>query len=138
MLTDFEKALEVLNSAYKADPMAIHSLMCSLVPCQGKELMEHPEVVVAESNVSPGNYHVTSLGLINGILYSMTGRRVAMNWSDNKDGKGRCELLGFVEYIDQIKPENALPPIVDVDKENKPFAKILQGFPPPPRKGSKE
>jgi hypothetical protein len=100
---DFAKALEVLNTAYQTDPAAIHALVSNSVPCQGVSLRDHPWVVVGDSYAVPGTYTVSSLGLLNGVIHILTGKRIAMAWTDVKDENGRFKFLGFVEYKEPEK-----------------------------------
>ena len=100
---DFAKALEVLNSAYQADPAAIHSMVSNSIPCQGVALRDHPWGVVGDSYAVPGSYTVSTLGLLNGVVHALTGKRVAMSWSDTKDENGRFKFIGFVEYKEPVK-----------------------------------
>jgi len=106
----FERILDCLNSAFVADGSAIHALCCNRVPCNAV-LAEHPTVQVdeplgsaASSRPIPpsrdagsqvhGGFSVGALGLINGVVESATGRRVAVQWSDDAPSR----MLGFVEY----------------------------------------
>jgi hypothetical protein len=88
----FQQALDVMNSAFKADPGAIQLLLCNCVQAN-KALVEHPDILV-------GQYPVDSigmLGVINGIIGNITGKRIASMWSEpNEDG--RCTMIGFCEW----------------------------------------
>jgi hypothetical protein len=99
-----EKIIDSLNSAYKADPGAIHSLICNVVPCNSA-LVDHPNVVVAENQVTK-QYTVGALGLVNGVLSAAGLPLVAIKWSDTKDKDGRYTFLGFCEYTPVLVKAN--------------------------------
>ena len=92
----FDAFLEVLNTAYQADPAAIHALICNRVPCN-EALANHPDVTVSENLVVGEGYVVSMLGVINGICSSLTGKLVAAVFSDEEQPR----LLGFAEYQKQ-------------------------------------
>lgn len=90
---------EVLNMAFKADPNAMHALICNRVPCN-RSLADDPFVQVDESPVLPdGNFQVGALGLVNAVLAANDLPRVAAKFSDEKDSEGRAKFLGFCEYV---------------------------------------
>lgn len=96
------KAVEVMQSAFEADPNAIHALTCMRVPC-GKALVDHPTVLVDRSPVLGRDLaQVGVMGLINGILSAMGQPLVALKFDDEQDEFGRHKLLGFCEY-QQVK-----------------------------------
>ena len=101
-MSDIDKILEVLNSAWKADPQAIHTLVANVVPCKDNGLRDHPWVVVGESFAVPGTYTVSAIGLLNGVIHALTGKRIAHAWSDTKDENGKFTFLGFKEYIEPV------------------------------------
>ena len=89
---------DALNLAFKADPNAIHSLMCNRVPCN-RFLADDQFVQVDGSPVLPdGNFQVGALGLVNAVLAANGLPLVATNFSHEKDIEGRSKLLGFCEY----------------------------------------
>ncbi len=88
-----DEVLEVLNSAFNADPSAIHALVENRVPCNA-ELADHPHIPV-DTNLHSDVVGV--MGMINGILSALSVNRVAAMWSE-PDAHGRCKLLGFVGY----------------------------------------
>lgn len=91
-----DAAIEVLNSAFQADPEAIHALIANRLPCN-QELIDHPDVVVDESRAVPAGYLVGPLGLINGILGRLGAPLVAIAWEDpSGDSPGRCR--GFCRH----------------------------------------
>ena len=90
--------VKVLESAFKADPNAIHALMCNRVPCN-QALADDPYIPVdAVPVLSDGCYQIGALGLLNGILEVNGLPKVAMKFSEEVDAKGRAKLLGFCEY----------------------------------------
>lgn len=84
--------LAVLNSAFAADPAAIHALVANRVPCNSA-LADHPTVVVDSAPIGASNFNLGMLGLLNGVVEVMTGKRVAVQW----DGLPPV-MRGFVEY----------------------------------------
>lgn len=108
MKTDrqFASILHCLNSAYNADPEAIHAVLCSMSPCKGKGLYKHPHVIVNDSRVKKGRYTLSPFGVINGILTAAGLPRVAMKWEVKKGRNGADNttvFVGFVEYKDPSK-----------------------------------
>lgn len=102
--------VECLNSAFAADPNAIHALICSRIPCN-KELADHPHIVVDTAVVLEGCYwQATMLGVINGVLTANGLPRVAVMLSEKTDQEGRSKLMGFVDY----------PPDLEAAKKAKP------------------
>lgn len=100
--SQIEKIVDCLNSAYAADPDAIHALIAfNRIPCNQK-LVDHPDVVVGKNNIT-GGWTVGSLGLLNGALTAAGLPRVAIKWSDIKNEKGIYDFLGFCVY-DPNKP----------------------------------
>ena len=96
-----DNILGCLNSAYKADPGAMHALLCNIAPAN-QNLVDHPHVVV-EMRLK-GLTTVGMLGVINGVLTSMGFTRIATKFSDTKDENGQYEFLGFVRY--EENPQN--------------------------------
>lgn len=92
----FNIFVDVLNSAFNADPAAIHALICNRVPCNEK-LAEHPTVLVHVNDLTePESYAVGLIGIINGICTEITGSKVAVRFSDKEPHK----FLGFSECIE--------------------------------------
>ncbi len=93
-----QKAIDVMNEAFAADPAAIHALLINRVPCN-QALTDHPTIQVDTTLFIAANLHsVGLLGILNGVLEPITGKRIASNWSDVKNADGRHQFLGFVEY----------------------------------------
>lgn len=87
-----EKFVDVLNSAYDADPAAIHALLCNRVPCN-QELADHPSIVVVENKATPDpGYTVGLLGILNGICGALTGRTVSVTLENDVR-----RITGFAE-----------------------------------------
>lgn len=96
--------VRILNEAYDADPAAMHTLICQRVPCN-QTLADHPTVQVASEPVAKTEYFsVGMLGVINGICEPITGKRVAVKFSEPDPTTKRSKILGFVEY----SPNNVL------------------------------
>lgn len=64
--------ISYLNSAFDADPSAIHALFCNRVPANNK-LLEHPTVQVNKSPAGEDNYWLDFLGFVNGLNLSLGG-----------------------------------------------------------------
>lgn len=76
--------VRLLNSAYKADPEAVHALLVNRVPCN-KELSDHPYIQVHRSQTLDDNaYNVGLLGIINGILSFRDRPFIQAKWEDGK------------------------------------------------------
>lgn len=89
----------VLTSACEADPAAMHALICNRVPCN-QTLADHPTIPVDVNLVAAGeSYAVGMLGVINGICEEVTGKRVAVMFSDPPDDEGRRKIVGFTQYL---------------------------------------
>lgn len=98
----FEAFRDVLNSAYEADPAAMHALICNRVPCN-QALAAHPTIPVDVNLVATGEtYAVGMLGIVNGICEKVTGRRVAVMFSESQDEQGRRKIIGFTEYVPAV------------------------------------
>lgn len=75
-----------LNEATEADQTAIDSLIEHRVPCN-KALADHPTIQVGGDPCVVG-----MLGIINGIVERLTGKRVMAIWDDEKG------LIRFDKY----------------------------------------
>ena len=92
--------LQTLNEAYKADASAIHSLICNRVPCN-QALADHPTIQVEINNMTPTEtFSVGMLGIINGLVERLTGKRIAAKFSE-PDETGRSKFVGFMEYPEE-------------------------------------
>lgn len=92
------KIVEVLNEFFRKDPNAIHSLICSRVPCN-KSLADDEFVLVSKvENLKGDHYQIGVLGLINGVLAANGLPLIAVQFSEEKDEHGRATLLGFCNY----------------------------------------
>jgi len=93
----FGLALQTLNEAYEADPAAMHALICNRVPCN-QTLADHPTIQCGVNNITPTEtFEVGLLGVINGIIERITGKRVAARFSI-PDADGRSKIVGFRQY----------------------------------------
>lgn len=82
--------LKILNDALEANPEAIQELLNVGVLCNQK-LADHPTIQVQA--LDEGRYILRPIGLINGIVESLTGERVAMV-IDDQNGK----ITGFQRW----------------------------------------
>lgn len=81
---DIDTAVRVLNEALAADPAAIHALFHNQVPCNDR-LADHSTIPVQRQHLlgsSRPQFFLTMLGVINGILSPITGKRVVSVWDD--------------------------------------------------------
>lgn len=100
-----KNVLKCLNSAYKADPNAISTMLINVVPCNQK-LIAHPDVIV-ETDIGPNRMAtVRALGLINGVLTAAGLPRIATKWSDTKGKNGRYDFVGFVKAGKASQPRS--------------------------------
>lgn len=116
---DLQSMVDALNTAFAADPDAIHALLCSRVPCNDR-LVSHPTCVCgvnlaltprhnpALSSPPKAHYTVGPLGLINAMVGAAAGKRIAMVLDiDEEDGQGR--MVGFkvveIEEAQIVKAE---------------------------------
>jgi hypothetical protein len=91
------KSVAAMNSAFAADPNAIHTLLCNRVPCN-QALADDPFVQVDASPVlEDSHYQVGALGLVNAVLAANDLPLVAASFS-TADDTGRPRLVGFCEY----------------------------------------
>lgn len=99
-----ETVLKVLNTAFQADPAAMHALCCLRIPCS-EELADHPtiQVVTPPLHATAKLQHaVGPIGLINGFVEPLTGKRIAMLFDDT-DAQ-RPFFAGFVVFDPAGKP----------------------------------
>lgn len=83
---DIQQAIDALNAAFAADPEAIEALLLHEVPCN-EALEAHPTVQVGGP---VGNATVRAMGLLNGAIEPLTGRRIAFQ-QDEETGR----VIGF-------------------------------------------
>jgi len=103
-----EKAIEALNDALRRDPETMAAMFHLQARCN-EALADHPTVQVTVLRPlkghadSPGGRACTVgvIGLINGVVEPLTGKRIAAQWSDDIGDDGLQKLVGFCEY----KPE---------------------------------
>jgi len=91
-----QRTVDVLNEAYKRDPVAVLSLIRIMIPCNEK-LADDPYIMVNEDKVL-GGYTVGILGFVNGVLGALDIDLVVTKWSDEVDEEGRRKFLGFCVY----------------------------------------
>lgn len=100
-----EVALECLQSAFTADPSAIHTMIVNRVPCN-RALADHPYIVVDETPVlERGHFTVGLVGVVAGLMTAMGLTPIAYKFDeDNKDGEGRPRFVGFTIYNPKGNP----------------------------------
>lgn len=102
-ISPIDIAVRALNDAFAADPAAIHSLLCNRVPCN-QALADHPSVPVTTLPMlkAPNpQYAITALGLINGVIGPLTGKRVMTVWDDTDPANP--VLQGFDVYTGHVE-----------------------------------
>lgn len=87
--TGISQAVQVLNEAFECDPEAILGLIRTRIPCND-DLADHPTIQVA---LEPylRSMHATTvgfLGVLNGILETMTGHKVAAVFDQQQQFRG--------------------------------------------------
>lgn len=98
--------IDLLNSAFKADPNAMHALMVNRVPCN-MALADHPDIIVEKVLASDEDlFQVGLLGIINGIMHVNNLPLVAIKFTDEKDKDGRYRILGFCNYVEAQTNDN--------------------------------
>lgn len=103
------KTAECLNSAFAADPNAIHALIVNRVPCN-QALVDHPQIYVDMLTVVDSSMaQATLLGVLNGVLVANGLPRVATKWTTESDEQGRRKLLGFCDYAEDIQKQQPEP-----------------------------
>jgi hypothetical protein len=121
----FDNILDTLNSAFKADPVAIYMLLCMRVPA-GQGLLDHPTVVcgkIPRLESIEEAYYVGPLGWLNSVIETATGKRVASYYGE-PDASGDRPLLGFIEYKESLRAQPGVE-VTPVDKDKKD----IQGTP---------
>lgn len=79
-----EQAIELLNSALEADPIAIQNLMNSRVTCND-DLANHPTIQVGSDGVGEDSpFRVGLLGIVNGLFGT---------WNSNGYGAIHAECM---------------------------------------------
>lgn len=87
-----QQVVDLLNSAYRADPAAINMLFSLRRPCN-RDLADHPHVQVATSGeTGDEKFSVGLIGIICGMLGSVGQQLVAMQTDDQNN------VLGFQLY----------------------------------------
>jgi hypothetical protein len=89
-MNDIEKALDVLNTAYEANPNAIRLLMCNRVEAN-QALLDHPVIPV---NQLQDFKYADAFSLVNGVVFAITGKMVRPKWTIVPKGEVST-LLGF-------------------------------------------
>jgi hypothetical protein len=90
-----DKVVAALQLAYDMSPAAMNELLNHWAAGNNKLYMEHPTLQVGNP---PGN-QVTVLALLNCVVETLTGGRVAALYEDfNGDPQHHPRLLGFKKY----------------------------------------
>lgn len=82
--------IKTLSEALAADPYALQRLFRHRVECNDG-MGDHPHIVTGSVGQTTT---LSTLGLINGIVSSLTGHRIAIMIPDDSD-----QLIGFTKYI---------------------------------------
>ncbi len=95
-----KQMVDCLQSAFEADPAAMHALLCNRVPTS-QAMVEHPHVICEEIEVlddSPAC--VGMLGVLNGILEAAGLHKVASKWCPPPfdHPKDPHMFVGFAQY----------------------------------------
>lgn len=94
-------AVECLQTAFEADPVAMYALTTNRVPCT-QALADHEFVIVDQPPVlQSGSEMVGMMGVLNGILSAMAIPKIAYKMSEQRDEDGRSKFLGFTTYQEQ-------------------------------------
>ena len=99
-----DAATECLNSAYKADPAAMHSILCNIIPCN-QALADHPFVLVQSCRMFNGRT-LSVIGLLNGVLNAMGLPLIASHYQPDPEDPSRYELVGFMKYDPEAHAQN--------------------------------
>ena len=87
------KVIAVLNSAFEADEQAMTGLFDNFVPCN-EDLANHDVIRVGKKD-GESEFHISAMGVINGLLEVLGIPRVASVWDGTSEGD---VLVGFCEY----------------------------------------
>lgn len=105
-----DDALEVLNRAFDADPLAIDALRSAQVPCN-EHLADDPEIQVRavhrsddEYATNHHRYMVGFLGIINGLFGGTATGAGAIVMVYGIDCPSGCELAGFDVKVGDVCP----------------------------------
>lgn len=88
-----ESVIQTLNEALKADPEATNALMTHAVPCN-QALADHPTIQVIDDSTPGGHPEVRALGLINGIVEPLCGKRLMAVYEGDSD-----RIAFFARYL---------------------------------------
>lgn len=122
-----EAMVDCLQSAFAADPNAMHSLVCNSVPCN-QALADHPHVVVNDVPVLTAMmYRVSMVGVICGILDAAGLPKIAHKWSGPIFEDGGSEFLGFCRYQppDEVKVDAGCQTCLTESGELTEVAKLI-------------
>ena len=103
-----DAAVRVLNQAFEADPAVISQLVCVRMPCK-RSIVEHHSIVCEPLSMLPTpepRYAVGLLGILNGVLSVMTGKRITTMWDDSDPECAKFQ--GFTVYTGEVEPSACL------------------------------
>ena len=92
-----KKVIDFLNTAWDADPVAMRMILVNLVRVN-KSIVENSAIICQEFE---GEYAMSALGLINGIMDVLDLHLIASRWSDVDEDKGdhlSRQFMGFQIY----------------------------------------
>ena len=98
MKSDIEQVVDILNRAWKADPVALHSLLNVRIPCN-LDLLADPNIQVRFQD-RPYCYTISALGLLNGVVQHLTDRSVALKIA--RDDNGVETIEGFCVHESKL------------------------------------
>lgn len=91
-------AIDVLNEALYLDAKAINSLFNTKVDCN-KSLADHETIIVGGCDCSSTAYHISILGILNGILGKIGNSKIASVKEINNSGPDK--IIKFTKYNDE-------------------------------------
>lgn len=91
--------LEMLEEAFRMDPVSVHTLLCNKVECSQEFAEQHPYIECRPTYIDPERYTVGTLGYINGVLSALNQARVCMVFEDvHEEDDGPRPMSGFDIY----------------------------------------
>jgi hypothetical protein len=98
-----DRIVKMLNEALTIDPAAITCLLSTRIPCN-QGVADNSALIVAPvyaKGLPEENYSIGVLGLINAVVETATGQRVAAVYSDEDDAGNKfpMRLEGFGVFV---------------------------------------
>jgi hypothetical protein len=99
--------VEELNRLLAIYPEAMRLMFAMEVPCT-QQLVDDPYVLVNSQEVERQRpvFYVTSIGLLNGLVYKVTGSHIMAVWDNHPDVSDR--LVRFATWQDQLADDTLL------------------------------